>query len=230
MRSAELRKIAFIGIAWGLLSFSGGFTLFAEASERALSTPESFKGPGPTEAGPRPFSPVAPNEDIPDWLARWELARVLSYAKRYDESIVEYRKLLGEKPELTQAALEMANVFYWKGEKKKALEILENIPPKDVDKDGRLLMADIYAADEEYEKAEPIYRAHIKDNPGDIPVRLKLAEMLSWAGEYDRSLVEYEKILELRPDDIQVRRKYAFVLIWAGRQEDAAGELKKTLD
>ncbi|RCK80451.1 MAG: hypothetical protein OZSIB_3197 [Candidatus Ozemobacter sibiricus] len=39
-----------------------------------------------------PASPPAPlppgfGDPIPDWQARWELAKVLSYTKAYDESI-----------------------------------------------------------------------------------------------------------------------------------------------
>ncbi len=230
MKASGFQEPLIVAIVLGLMTFSGISTAGPEEPEKGIFTPDSIKGPGPPEAGPRPFSPAGPADEIPAWLARWELAKVLSNVKKYDESILEYRKLLREKPELFEARVEMATVLYWKGDSEKALEILEKIPSKELDKSGRLLMADIYVAGKKYEKAEPLYRAYLKDHPRDVSVQLKLAELLSWAGKYDESLTAYERILEIRPDDIQVRRRYAFVLVWAGRHEDAARELKKTLD
>ena len=174
--------------------------------------------------------PVKPGEEIPEWVARWELARVLSYVKRYDESIAEYGKLLKEKSGLMEAKVEMAKVLFWKGDQKAAVQILEQIPPKDMKGDTKVLMADLLVAHKDYAKAEPLYKAYLDSQPEDQAVRLKLAEMLSWQKKYDASLREYRKILKARPDDIQVRRRYAFVLIWSGKHSEAASELKKTLN
>ncbi|MDZ7831946.1 MAG: tetratricopeptide repeat protein [Desulfobacterales bacterium] len=174
--------------------------------------------------------PIKPGDEIPDWVARWELARVLSYVKRYEASIAEYKKVLKEKPDLTEAKLEMAKVLFWDGEQKKALGILEQISPKTIPGETKVLMADLFVAQKDYAKAEPLYREYLKGHPHDHSVRLKLAEMLSWQKDYDTSLKEYRKILEAHPNDIQVRRRYAFVLIWAGEHEEAASQLKRTLD
>ncbi|MCF8081831.1 MAG: tetratricopeptide repeat protein [Deltaproteobacteria bacterium] len=174
--------------------------------------------------------PVKPGDEIPDWVARWELARVLSYVKQYDESISEYEKVLRKKPDLTEAKLEMARVLFWKGDQKRALQVLEAVPPQAIEGDTQVLMADLFVAQKEYQKAEPLYREYLAHHPQDQAVRLKLAEMLSWEKKYEASLSEYRKILEVSPHDIQVRRRYAFVLIWAGKPEQAASELKKTLD
>ncbi len=214
----------------GVLLFPGNSMVASQEPEKKFFIPESLGGAAPSKEKPGPAIPIKQGEEVPDWVARWELARVLSYADKYDESIAEYLKLLKEKPDLSEARVELANVWFWKGNREKAIEILEKIPPKEVDEDSRLLMAEIYVAKKAYERAEPIYRAHLRKHPEDLRVRLKLAEMLSWVKKYDASLEEYQKILKKRPEDIQVRRRYAFVLIWAGRHEKAARELKKTLD
>jgi len=163
-------------------------------------------------------------------VARWELARVLSYAKRYDESITEYGKVLKEKPDLMDAKVELAKVLFWNGDGNTAIQMLEQIPPKNITGETRVFMADLCMTQKNYGKAEPLYRGHLESHPDDHAVRLKLAEVLSWQKEYDASLTEYRKILKARPDDIQVRRRYAFVLIWAGKHSEAASELKKTLN
>lgn len=169
------------------------------------------------------------SEEIPDWIARWELARVLSYVKRYEESTVEYRKLIKEKPALVEARAEMAQVLFWQGKTEEALAALEEIPPSKINDGTRELVADLYRSHKRYEKAESLYRSILERTPDNHKARLKLAEILSWTKKYDDSLAEYRKILAKQPQDIQVRRKYAFVLIWADRHAEAAQELKQTL-
>ncbi|MFO7870191.1 MAG: tetratricopeptide repeat protein [Kiritimatiellia bacterium] len=167
--------------------------------------------------------------EIPDWKARWELARTLSYAKKLDESIAQYEKLLEERPEIGEAKAEMATVMFWKGKQEEALKILEEVPEKELTSEAQLARADIYASKGKYAMAEKLYREHLKDHPKADQVKLRLAETLSWAKKYAESVKEYEAILLNRPKDIQVRRKYALVLSWMGRHDRAAAELEKTL-
>ncbi len=169
-------------------------------------------------------------EAIPDWLARWELARVLSYQKHYEESIQSYRELLQDKPDLIEAKLEMARVLYYSDHRQEALKILNDIPPEKWDDATKIFMADIYTGDKRYKEAENLYREHLDKHPEDLKVRVKLADVLSWQKLYKPSIEEYEKVLKVRPDDKQVRRKYAFVLIWMKETEKGANELKKTLE
>lgn len=174
-------------------------------------------------------APESFGQDIPDWEARWELARLLSYVKRYDESLSEYRKLLAERPDLTEARAEMAAVYFWNNQPQKAMDLLEQVPMEQLDDEARVMMADIYTAQQQYELAEPLYEAALKTRPQDHGVRLKLADLLSYMKRYDDALVQYERLLEARPRDVQIRRKYARVLSWAGRSSQAITELQKTL-
>lgn len=167
--------------------------------------------------------------EIPDWMARWELAKVLSYVKRYDESVAEYRKVIQEKPAIHKVRIELANVLFWWGKPDEALIELKRVPNDAIDEKTKVLLADFYISQKNYKKAEPLYTGYLEKHPEDDRVRLRLAEMLSWLKRYDESLAEYKTILKSRPDDIQVRRKYAFVLSWAGRYPEAIKELRKTL-
>ena len=174
-------------------------------------------------------SNVQEKDEIPDWLARWELAKVLSYTKRYGESVTEYKKLLKDKPNLYEAKVELAKVLFWQGKNNESLSILEEIPTKHIDDNTRMTMVELYAARKEYTKAEPLLKTYLEKHPSDVKTRLKLAEILSWDKRYDESIAEYNTILNIIPGDVQVRRKYAFTLIWAGKRSEAAIELKKTL-
>jgi tetratricopeptide (TPR) repeat protein len=229
MKNRRIKSVVF-----GCMSFTAflwyAVPAFPEEATQKFAIPQGMQAaasPASQQGNP---TKLKSGEEIPDWLARWELARVLSYVKRYDESIAEYEKVLKEKPDLTEARIEMAKVLFWKGDQKTAARILEQVPPKDMTGETQVLMADLLVARKDYAKAEPLYRSYLDTHPQDQAVRLKLADMLSWQKKYDASLAEYRNILKTRPDDIQVRRRYAFVLIWAGKHAEAAAELKKTLD
>jgi tetratricopeptide (TPR) repeat protein len=201
--------------------------LWLFAAVPALSAPAET-GPG---AGGAPSKPAAGQlgETIADWQARLELARLLSYLKKYDESVVEYEKVLKEKPDSIEARAELGRVLFWSGKPEAALKTLEQVPPEKMDDQTRTVLADLYGAQKRYDQAGALYRAYLDKHPDDWGTRLKLADLLSWSKRYRESLVQYEIILKANPDDLQVRRKYALALSWAGRKAEAIKELRKTL-
>lgn len=221
-------------LAGVLISFCQFAQVSVHAADKALAPAKLESGAAAAgravQSGSLKSGSNAPVEEIPDWQARLELARLLSYVKRYDESLAEYQKVLKEKPDLVDAQLEMAAVLYWSGHVGEALNLLEQTPPEQLNPDSRLLLADIYVTQKRYNLAEPIYREHLQKHPDDLAVRLKLAELLGYMKDYPQSIEEYQLILKARPDDIQVRRQYAMVLSWAGRHAEAIAELRKTLD
>ncbi len=219
-----------ITLSQGLLA---GLLVAAFAGSVLAADPVSpAQGPAPAAVQPaRPAPSLGPGQDeVPDWQARLELARVLSYLKRYQESIDQYRRVLKGKPDLVAVKIEMARVYYWNGQPEEALALLAGLDQAALPPEEQLLLADLLLVQKEYDKAEAILRAHLKTSPDDLKTRLKLAELLSWIKQYDRSIQQYEIILKARPGDKQVRRKYAFVLIWSGRHEQAARELARTLE
>ena len=166
---------------------------------------------------------------VPDWQARLELARILSYLKRYDESLADYQKVLAARPADTTVRQEYARVLSWSGRSKDAVAAFEALPADTLDSESRLAFADLYVADGRFDRAEPLWRAHLKTTPDDLVVKFKLAELLSWTKRYADSLVLFRELLAARPDDTQLRRRYAYVLLWSGDLEASAAELKRTL-
>lgn len=166
---------------------------------------------------------------ITDWEARLELARTLSYLKRYDESIAEYKKLLQVNPNSTTTRIEMAKVLFYQEKDKEALDELSKVPNDEIDDAGWIVIADIHRKMKDYPKAEGIYNEILEKAPQDDKTRLKLAEMLSWEKRYLESIEQYLILLTHRPDDIQLRRRYAQVLSWMGNEQEAAKEWEKTL-
>lgn len=168
-------------------------------------------------------------DNISNWEARLELARVLSYLKRYDESMQEYQKLIQAQPQSIEVRREMAAVLFYLGKTDESLQDFLKIPPQEMDDKSWIILADIYRKKKNYSKAEEIYFQYLRKIPTDDKVRLKLAELLSWQKRYDESIRHYLIILSHRPQDIQVRRRYAQVLTWMGEDEEAVKEWKKTL-
>ena len=168
-------------------------------------------------------------DDIPDWKARWELARLLSYTKRYDDAIYYYRKVMNEKPKMFEIREELARVLYWSGDKKEAMDMMGMVPEEELRDESLIIYGDLYAFEKDYEKAAYFYNKYLEKTPNNPDVRLRLAEVLSWNKDYDASIEAYKKVIEARPDDIQVRRKYALVLSWAQKYNEAIEQLKKTL-
>ena len=182
--------------------------------------------PAPTSS---PDASVVSGEEIPDWRVRLELGVLLGYAGRYPEAISQYKQVLKKKPDSMEARTGLAQVLYWAGQPKEAMAVMDKVPETGLSSEDRLLLADLSLSLKRYADAERLFRAHLKDRPGDQPVRYKLAAMLSWIQRYDESLAEYETILSARPRDAQLRRKYAEVLTWAGRHEEAIVQWQKTL-
>lgn len=173
--------------------------------------------------------PSPKTEKISDWDARFELAKVLSYLKKYDESIIEFNKLILEKPDSNAAKIELAKVFFFQGDAEKALNEFSKVPIEKIDDSGLLVLADVNRQLKRYSEAENIYSDYLKRIPQDDKIRLKLAELLSWQKRYQESVAQYQIILSHLPDDIQVRRQYAQTLTWMGEEEAAVEEWRKTL-
>lgn len=188
--------------------------------------PAAAQDPAPSgpPAGLSPFG-----ETVSDLQARLELARLLSYVQRYPESVQQYRKVLEASPDHLQARLELARVLFWSGDNTGAAGILEKIPEKDLDREGRLTLAELYTARKDYPRAEKLLRGALKETPGDDAVRFKLAEMLSWQERYPESLALFRELTERRPGDVQLRRRLALVLSASGDKDGAIRELRRSL-
>lgn len=213
-------------IGWFLLTSA----VFAQNRASMLPPQPEPVPPKFAPAPPRDTSRITPlNEEIPDWQARWELARALSYLKRYDESLSEYRKVLAVQSGNLAVRQDYGQVLLWAGRIDEAYAELNAVPSADLTRDAAIAFADTLVARREFNRAEPLYRAQLQADPNDQLTRLKLAELLSWGKRYDESLPLYRIILAARPNDTQVRRRFALVLLWSGHPEESANEMRKTL-
>lgn len=173
--------------------------------------------------------PSAAQETIPDWQARVELARVLSHAQRFEESIVEYERVLTGRPDDSDIRIEYGQVLGWAGRIDDAIRVLGEIDRAALTPAAAVLLADLLLGRREFEAATELYRHALVAAPGDGAIRFKLARVLSWRKRYGESLAEYRALLAAAPADTQVRRHYAQTLGWAGHVPEAIAEWRQTL-
>lgn len=174
--------------------------------------------------------PLKPDNNA-DWETRLEYARVLSYLKKYDDSLQEYQKVLELKPDSNEARLEIAKVYYYQKDYDKALKVLKELPNNLKTPEIELTIADIYLAKKDYPQATAIYKKNLNAIPDKKDsILLRLAEINSWEKNYKESLAIYRDLLSRHSNDIQLQRKYAMVLLWSGNHKEAAEILKRTLD
>jgi thioredoxin-like negative regulator of GroEL len=191
---------------------------------------------GPARAAdpavPSPSSTAArsPEADISDTAARLELAKVLTYDKKYAEAMEVYRQMLATEPGNLEAKIGLSEVLYWTGNSEAAAAMLKGVPEDKLDDKGKLMLADLFVAKKDYEPAFRIFSTYLDRKPDDWAVRLKLADVQSWTKRYPEAIASYEAILKARPHDRQVRRKYGMVLSWAGQNEKAAEQLRQSLN
>jgi thioredoxin-like negative regulator of GroEL len=193
------------------------FLISACAADPETPQTSATPAPSPTEA------------EISDTAARLELAKVLTYDKRYKEAIDTYREVLTADPENLEAKVGLSEVLYWSGNPEAAAATLKGVSEDKLDDQGKLLLGDLLVAKKDYGPAIRIFSAYLVRKPDDWTVRLKLADVQSWTKDYPEAIANYELILKVRPHDRQVRRKYGMVLSWAGQNEKAAEQLRQSL-
>ncbi|MEY2606760.1 MAG: hypothetical protein QOH31_4587 [Verrucomicrobiota bacterium] len=184
----------------------------------------------PAVASPSSTAARSPEADISDTAARLELAKVLTYDKKYAEAMEVYRQMLATEPGNLDAKIGLSEVLYWTGNSEAAAAMLNGVPEDKLDDKGKLMLADLFVAKKDYEPAIQIFSTYLDRKPDDWVVRLKLADVQSWTKRYPEAIASYEAILNARPHDRQVRRKYGMVLSWAGQNEKAAEQLRQSLN
>lgn len=139
------------------------------------------------------FAEVADREPR-NVLAREQLAIVLGWQNRFDESVKAWREAIALAPEKPDYHLGLARVLYWKGERGAALQSLDQalaLEPRNAE--ALKLRGDVLLAEQRAPEARAAYRQAQQLNPADAELGQRLAravEPLRWrldAGyTYDR--------------------------------------------
>ncbi len=145
-------------------------------------------------------------------------ARVLSWAKKYGESIGLYRQWLAEHPQDQEVEMELARVLSWSRNFDASLaEYRKILLQHPNDGEAHLEMTRVLGWDKRYDDAIAELRALLKDRPNDFNALLALAQVYSYKGRWKDSIQTYDAALQIRPADRDALTGKAQVLVWSGR-------------
>jgi len=73
-----------------------------------------------------------------------------------------------------------------------------------------------------YPFATEAYQRFLRNNPGDVEIRLLLAKLQFQGNQFDDAAVQYRRLMEIRPKDLLITENLALSLWKGGHREDAA--------
>jgi tetratricopeptide (TPR) repeat protein len=144
-------------------------------------------------------------------------ARVLSWAKKYDESIRLYREWLTKHPRDPKGEMELARVLSWSRNYDGAVAEYQKILSWDPDdRQARLEMARVLGWDKQYGRALDELQLLLKAKPNEFDALLLQAQIYSYQARWKDSLRVYNAALQIRPADRDALTGKAQVLVWSG--------------
>ncbi|HVF47554.1 MAG TPA: tetratricopeptide repeat protein [Pyrinomonadaceae bacterium] len=125
-------------------------------------------------------------------LARNQLGVALTSLKQYDAALGHLKKAVELKPDYTLAWVNLASVYFYKGNLKKAAETLEAIKSRDPSNHVvRTNLGQIYAYQYRFGEAIEELSAVKRERPGDETVNVALCELYLLRNDRDSALEIY---------------------------------------
>ena len=138
----------------------------------------------------------------PDPSIRLELARVLSWSGKLDESVPQFRAVLAEQPDNFDAALGLAYVTAWQGHSAEALAAFEKLLQRRPDsREAQLGHAQVLSWSGHADQALPLLEAMAKESPNDR----EIASVLQSVGDSLRQQKEEQRVAAAGPESLQQR-------------------------
>ena len=158
---------------------------------------------------------LALDPEHPEALAR--AARILSWQRRFDESIALYDRLLAQDPTRVDVALERARALSWARRYGAAAEALRALLASDPGlTEARLVLARTLSWSGRQAEARALYRATLAADPQSAEAAVGIAQTYAWSSEPGRARSWYERALELRPGIKDARQGLAYLDLWEG--------------
>ncbi len=136
-----------------------------------------------------------------------ELARLLSWDKRYSESISAYEKILELAPGDADARAGLARVASWMGQYHDAIKLYKSVVaeyPRHVE--ARLGLGDVLSWKGEHAAAIEHFLVALAMTPGDVEILKRLGKVWSWRGNRTEALKYYTRAAQLAQDDSSIER------------------------
>lgn len=160
------------------------------------------------------------NKSVPLYLQ----ANIYQGTQKYDQAIKLYEKILEDHPDHLNSLINLVRSYEALKQRDKAVAFLESHQSKHKDNLAIVgVLGDVYAANQDYEKAKLLLTNQIKLSPDkSVPLYLALAKIearLKKSAEAARDV--YLKGLQANPDDLQLSLALAGIYEQTGNRKDA---------
>jgi tetratricopeptide (TPR) repeat protein len=161
---------------------------------------------------------------------RLDLARRLSWTRRYDESVVQYRQLLEGREDLA-IRFELAQVLSWAGRFAESVAAYDRlIAAGRDDPETRLARARVLSWDRRYDQAIEAYQTFVRRWPDHPEASDELIDVLTWAKRYDEALAAADVAVAREPASRRAALQRARILNWSGQLARAREAYDRVLD
>lgn len=207
--------------------FARSLFLLLPASIPFLCYPSPFESHHETEETPLPQSKTIVDkiDQISDFEARFELARLLSYSDNtIDEALTYYLPLFSKHPEDTDLALEISRLSIRKQNYQGALSFL--YPAIEKEPAYAALYLEASRAERELghvKRSEDLILKGLSLTEKKEPYLLDYADTLMLAGSFYKAKAIYEELLQLDPSSLDLSLKLGWNLVSSQRYEEAEG-------
>ena len=165
-------------------------------------------------------------------LALFERAQTLSWMKRFDESIRDFKRHLAVYPELAaESEPALARVTAWSRRFKEAVHILEPYAARG-DRQATLDTATFLSWDGQLNRSLAMTGTWLGSHPGDREFLILRARVLGWRGLHGQARQAYEAVLTQSKGDREALLGLAQLDLWKNRDLYKVGvyRLPKHLD
>lgn len=223
----DLRNIGRIGLALAAL-----LLLFAPA---AAETPEDRLRAGNQARNNGDFAKAEEiyrsilDEPAVDAEAHEKLAQMLSWRRRFDESIELYEELKRRYPERAKTAdMGIARCYAWDRQHGRAAEVIRaSLEEHPDDIELLLLLGQVESWGGHTTRSLEAFERVMELDPWNRDAWLGKARALSWSGELVEGEHEFRWLLYRYEDDTEALVGLAYDLIWTGRAKDARDVLER---
>ena len=167
-------------------------------------------------------------KQAPDYLPGWTLLAELAYKdKKYDEAMSLLENIFGRDPEYADARRLQSDVLLAKGDKKKALQVLERLDQTYPDVPFiKYKLARAYLADNNMNQAAVALDQAVSINPDYDDAVLLLAQINLATGHGDKVIEPLNRLLSKRPELTNAALLLAGAYGSLDRFDDAAAVLQ----
>ncbi len=157
-----------------------------------------------------------------------KLAVVYSWKKDFLKAEALYQKILATNPSDPKQTVAFAEVCFRLGKTQEAEQLVKGVLEKDpTNRDAKVLLGDIYAGDQDFEKALALYH-EVLDEKYDRKVKAKIGDVESWTRHYREALQIYDELLAEK-EDAALRLQKARILGWERKYRQSRKEYQKIL-